>query len=64
MADPRMDEKAGYLTGEASPDYPHDETRKDRIASIAQERGTQIGEGADIYGDVETAEEYGYVARG
>ena len=64
MADTRVGEKDVYLTGEASPDYPHDETRKERIASIAHDRGAQMGEAADVYGDIETAEEYGYVSRG
>ena len=64
MADPRFGEKDAYLAGESSPDYPHDETRKERIASIAHDHGAQIGEAADVYGDIETAEEYGYVSRG
>ena len=29
-----------------------------------EERGIQMGEAADMYGNVETAEDYGYVARG
>lgn len=31
---------------------------------ITAERGLQLGEAADMYGDVETAEEHGYVTRG
>ncbi|KAI9753144.1 MAG: hypothetical protein M4579_005307 [Chaenotheca gracillima] len=32
--------------------------------AIVHEKGAQIGEAAELYGDVETAERYGYVARG
>lgn len=31
---------------------------------ITAERGLQLGEAADMYGDVGTAEEHGYVTRG
>ena len=31
---------------------------------ITAERGLQLGEAADMYGDVQTAEEHGYVTRG
>lgn len=31
---------------------------------IVQERGVAIGEAADMYGNLETAEDYGYVERG
>lgn len=31
---------------------------------ITAERGLQLGEAADMYGDLETAEEHGYVTRG
>lgn len=31
---------------------------------ITAERGLQLGEAADMYGDVDTAEEHGYVTRG
>ena len=31
---------------------------------IVEEKGVQIGEAADMYGDLDTAEKYGYVSRG
>ena len=36
----------------------------ERIASIAQEKDIQRGEAVENFGSIETAEEYGYVARG
>lgn len=33
-------------------------------AHIAQEKGVKAGEAADVFGDIQTAEEYGYVSRG
>ena len=33
-------------------------------AALTHEKGIKIGEAADIFGDVQTAEEYGYVSRG
>lgn len=33
-------------------------------AMINETKGREIGEGADMYGDVATAEDYGYVTRG
>lgn len=33
-------------------------------ATLTNEKGIKIGEAADIFGDVQTAEEYGYVTRG
>ncbi|KAH7132668.1 amino-acid permease inda1 [Dendryphion nanum] len=34
------------------------------IGDVVATRGTATGEAADIYGDIQTAEEYGYVERG
>ena len=34
-----------------------------RTVSVS-ERGMQFGEAVDIYGDIETVEDYGYVTRG
>jgi hypothetical protein len=42
-----------------SPGYDHKDA-----ADIVASKGNNIGEAADIYGDVQTAEEYGYVSRG
>lgn len=33
-------------------------------SSVVEERGIRIGEAADMYGDLASAEEYGYVSRG
>ena len=50
-------EKSAYSTGMDAPTY-------DDPSRIVEEKGIRMGEAADIYGDVETAEEYGYVTRG
>lgn len=34
------------------------------ISRLAEEKGIRMGEAADLYGDIATAEEYGYVSRG
>jgi amino acid transporter len=31
---------------------------------VVEEKGIRIGEAADMYGDLASAEEYGYVSRG
>ena len=52
-----VDEKNQYAIGGAeSPDHG--------IKNIIHEKGNNIGEAADLYGDVQTAEQYGYVQRG
>ena len=33
-------------------------------ADIVENKGIRMGEAADMYGDLETAEDYGYVSRG
>ena len=54
-------EKSGFTEeGAQAPPYDHGE----RSRSIVDEKGIRIGEAADMYGDVESAEEYGYVTRG
>ncbi|KAF2087483.1 amino acid permease [Saccharata proteae CBS 121410] len=59
-----MSEKEQYVIGEdSSGSPPYDGARKD-IAEITQNKGNRVGEATDIYGDIQTAEEYGYVARG
>jgi hypothetical protein len=55
--DPTYTEKAP--DGHESPDYHVDEFNK-----MEARRGSKINEATDMYGDVQTAEEYGYVARG
>ena len=44
--------------------YDDPSTMYDDPYRITAERGLQLGEAADMYGDVETAEEHGYVTRG
>jgi amino acid transporter len=39
--------------------YHHDEVNK-----MSARRGSKANEASDLYGDVQTAEEYGYVTRG
>lgn len=36
----------------------------DDPAAIVEERGIRLGEASDMYGDIKTAEDYGYVSRG
>ena len=36
----------------------------DDPARIVEDKGVRMGEAADMYGDLDTAEEYGYVTRG
>ena len=46
-------------SNESSPmDHNHDAAR------VVEEKGIRIGEAADMYGDLGSAEEYGYVSRG
>lgn len=60
---PTAEEKAyGSSTGE-SPPY-EGQRHNSQVEAIVQEKGMRMGEAADMYGDVATAEEYGYVARG
>ena len=40
-------------------DYDVDEANK-----TESRRGAKVNEASDLYGDVQTAEEYGYVSRG
>lgn len=50
-----VDPKEAY--GNPSPPYQD-------AAGLVETKGIRIGEAADMFGDVETAEEYGYVSRG
>lgn len=52
-----IDEKNQYAIGADSPS-DHD------VKDIVHEKGNGVGEAADIYGDLQTAEQYGYVERG
>lgn len=42
--------------GHESPEY--------QDKNVARRGSVAVGEAADLYGDIQTAEEYGYVARG
>lgn len=42
----------------------YDDSHYTETARIVAEKGMRFGEAADIYGDIETAEDYGYVTRG
>jgi hypothetical protein len=56
-------EKATYnLNGVAVDEVPAYDPKD--VADIVASKGNNIGEAADIYGDIQTAEEYGYVSRG
>ena len=43
----------------ADPAYHVDEANK-----LEARRGSKVNEASDLYGDIQTAEEYGYVSRG
>ena len=42
----------------------HEPPKYNDPASIVEGKGIRVGEAADMYGDIGTAEEYGYVSRG
>lgn len=52
-----MSEKANYAA-EGAPAYDSN------VERVIEDKGIRIGEAADMYGDLDTAEEYGYVSRG
>lgn len=56
MAD---NEKHQYSIGEVGSEHSDH-----GVKGIVSEKGGAVGEAADIYGDVQTAEEFGYVERG
>lgn len=58
-----MAEKGNYVA-DATPEYGYEEPQRERIASIANDKGARMGEAVEAYGDVQVAEAYGYVARG
>ncbi|KAF2185740.1 putative proline-specific permease [Zopfia rhizophila CBS 207.26] len=51
-------EKVDYTIGTDSPHIDHG------VKDIVERKGAATGEAADLYGDLQTAEEYGYVERG
>lgn len=56
-----MDEKYVNSAGEK---YSNDSPPYENAATIVETKGARIGEAADLYGDIGTAEDYGYVTRG
>lgn len=52
--------------GNESPEHKdeHHYLHVDERTKAEARRGSKINEATDIFGDVQTAEEYGYVARG
>lgn len=44
--------------------YTVDAPLHDDPARIVEDKGMRMGEAADVYGDIQTAEDYGYVSRG
>jgi yeast amino acid transporter len=53
------EQKVGMSDGSESPDY-----HLHGVDKMEARRGSKVNEATDVYGDVATAEEYGYVARG
>jgi amino acid transporter len=43
--------------------YTVDAPLYDDPARIVEDKGMRMGEAADVYGDIQTAEDYGYVSR-
>ena len=54
-------EKAGYASGDTP---PYEKRGSHNAEELIENKGLRIGEAADNYGDLQTAEEYGYVSRG
>ena len=44
--------------------YSNESPPLDNATRLVEEKGIRIGEAADLYGDLASAEEYGYVSRG
>jgi amino acid transporter len=57
-----MAEKTDYDISAGSPE--HSSHGHGGVRDIVNEKGASTAEAADIYGDLQTAEEYGYVQRG
>jgi amino acid transporter len=48
---------------EKQAEYEVDPTQEE-FSKMAARRGSKANEASDLYGDIQTAEEYGYVTRG
>ena len=55
-----MAEKADFKSTGSNDSPPFENTAQ----RIVDDKGMRMGEAADLYGDLATAEEYGYVSRG
>lgn len=44
--------------------YSNESPPSDDPARVVETKGIRVGEAADMYGDLATAEDYGYVTRG
>jgi len=60
--DTAAEEKTYGSSDNGAPAYEGEHSRN--VDRIVEEKGMRMGEAADMYGDLATAEEYGYVARG
>lgn len=53
---------------EKEPEYAVDHANHhystEPVSKITARRGSKANEASDLYGDIQTAEEYGYVSRG
>jgi amino acid transporter len=49
---------------ETGPALAYGEEKRASVADVVHDKGGAIGEAADLYGDIQTAEQYGYVERG
>jgi len=61
-----MEKNPGYAVGEPGSESPDYSSRPEYEAENKMEarRGSKVNEATEMYGDVQTAEEYGYVSRG
>lgn len=65
VPNPAMAEKDLYSVGVGGQESPtHDQHDHHDIKDVVNSKGVAVGEAADIYGDLQTAEELGYVHRG
>ena len=54
-------EKEPEHTVDPTADHPY---HVDEASKLEARRGSKVNEASDLYGDIQTAEEYGYVSRG
>jgi amino acid transporter len=56
-----MAEKEPEYAVDPSPDHHYN---SEEVNKMEARRGSKVNEASDLYGDIQTAEEYGYVSRG